>query len=109
MTYISFVSKYCDVKFGMHVVKHYSILWNLQIVHINPTFLIFRCLKRVGSVKSRPELDPFLYIWYHTVRTKNGLSPHGLSIFRPHIDVNIAGDFLYARHHRPFGREEDLV
>ena len=94
---------YCDLKFGMHVVKTFIFLWNLQIVHIKPTFLIFRCLKRVGSVKSR------LYIWYHTFRTKKRLSPYCLSIFRPHIDVNIVGDFLYARHHRPLGREDDLV
>ena len=40
-------------------------------------FLIFRRLKRVGSVLSRWELDPFLYIWYHTVRTQSGLSPCG--------------------------------
>ena len=33
----------------------------------------------MGSVLSRSELDPFLYIWYHicTVRTQNGLSPSG--------------------------------
>ena len=35
---------------------------------------IFYALKRVGSILSRPELDPFLYIWYNTVRTQNGLS-----------------------------------
>ena len=29
----------------------------------------------MGSVLSRSELDPFLYIWYHTVRTQSGLSP----------------------------------
>ena len=36
-------------------------------------------MKRVGSVLSRSELDPFLYIWYHTVRTQSGLSPCGLT------------------------------
>ena len=29
---------------------------------------------RVGRVLSRSQLDPFLYIWYHTIRTQNGLS-----------------------------------
>ena len=40
-------------------------------------FLIFRRLKRVGSVLSRSDLDPFLYKWYHTFRTQNWLSPCG--------------------------------
>ena len=40
-------------------------------------FLIFRRLKRVGSVLSRSELEPFPYIWYQTARTQSGLSPCG--------------------------------
>ena len=31
--------------------------------------------KREGNFLSRSEWDPFLYIWYRTVRTQNGLSP----------------------------------
>ena len=38
-------------------------------------FMIFRRLKRVGSVLSRSELDPFRYVLYYTVQTQNGLSP----------------------------------
>ena len=45
----------------------------LYILHI--LFDFWGDLKRVGSVLSRSELDPFLYAWYHTVRTKSGLSP----------------------------------
>ena len=49
----------------MHVVKTvYNEIW-LEIVHITPIFL-FRCLKRVGSVLSSPELDPFL-IWHNAL------------------------------------------
>ena len=81
MTYISFIVEPRDLKFGMHVVlkKHCFISWNLQIVHITHTFWFFRRLKRVGCVLStcRSELDLFLYIWYHTVRTQSGLSPCG--------------------------------
>ena len=31
--------------------------------------IFFICLKRVGSVLSSPELDPFLYniMWYHAL------------------------------------------
>ena len=61
---------------NLTVVKHCFILWNLQIIHITHTFWFYRRLKRVGSVLSRSELDPFLYIWYHTVRTLNGLSSY---------------------------------
>ena len=54
-------------------------LWNLQIIHITGTHTdivwFFRHLKWVGSVLSRSELDPFLYILYHTVQTQNRLSP----------------------------------
>ena len=32
-------------------------------------------LKPVGSVLSRSEVDPFLYVWYHAVWTQNGLAP----------------------------------
>ena len=35
-----------------------------------PSFGFFRSLKRLGSVLSRSELDPFLYIWYHTAPTQ---------------------------------------
>ena len=35
-------------------------------------FLIFSVFE-ASSVLSKSELDPFLYIWYHTVRTRNGL------------------------------------
>ena len=47
------------------------------IIHVTHTFWFFEHLKRVGSVLSRSELDPFLYtcIWYHTVRTQSWLSP----------------------------------
>ena len=48
----------------MHVVKTvYYETW-LEIVHITPTF--FRCLKRVDSILSSPELDPFL-VWYYAL------------------------------------------
>ena len=54
-------------------------LWNLQIIHITGTHTdivwFFRHLKWVGSVLSRSELDPFLYILFHTVQTQNRLSP----------------------------------
>ena len=54
-----------------------NFLWNLQIIHITHTFWFFRRLKRAGSVLSRSGLNPFLYIWHHTVRTHSGLSPSG--------------------------------
>ena len=41
----------------------------------NTYFCIYKVLKRLGSILSRSELDPFfIYIWYHTVRTQYGLS-----------------------------------
>ena len=36
--------------------------------------MVFRRLKRVGSILSRSEFDSFLYIWYHTAWTQNGLN-----------------------------------
>ena len=78
MTYISFIFEPCDLKFGLYVVK--TLFYFMKPVdytyytHFH-TFWFFRRWKRVGSVLSRWELDPFLYIWYHTVRTQSGLSP----------------------------------
>ena len=34
----------------------------------------------MSSVLSKSELDPFLYIWYYTVRTQRGLSPCVLNV-----------------------------
>ena len=61
--------------------KHCSIFANLQIIYITHIYWFCRRLKRVGSVLSRSELDPFLYIWYHTFRTRNGLSPCVISYY----------------------------
>ena len=57
-------------------LKFCSISWNLQIIPITHTFWFFRRLKRVGSVLSRSELEPFLFIhvWYHTVWAQSGIS-----------------------------------
>ena len=63
-----------DFKFGMHVVKQLFYFMKPVGYTYSTNLLIFRRLKRVGSVLSRSELDPFLYIWYHTVRTQSGLS-----------------------------------
>ena len=67
MTFISIILKPCDLKFGMHVVKILFYAMKLADYTYDTNFLIFRSLKRVGSVLSRSELDPFLYIWYYTV------------------------------------------
>ena len=56
---------------------YFFILIIIHILHIS--WFSLR-LKRVGSVSSRSELDSFLYIWYHTVRTQNGVSPCAQSI-----------------------------
>ena len=77
-TYISFILKPCDLKFGMHEVKILFYFMKPEIIHITLMFWFFRRLKRVGSVLYLGlELDPFLYIWYHTVLTQSGLSPCG--------------------------------
>ena len=78
MTYICFILKPCDLKLGMHVLKTLLFLMkSTDYTYYTYFFLFFKRLKRVGSVLSRSELDPFLYIWYNTVRTKSGLSPCG--------------------------------
>ena len=77
MTYVSFILKPCNLKFGMHVVKTYLYFMKPADYTYYTYFLIFKRLKRVGSVLSSSEFDPFLYIWYHTVRTQSGLSPCG--------------------------------
>ena len=71
MTNISFILKPCDLKFGMHAIKTLFYFMKPADDTYYTYFLIFKRLKRVGSVLSRSELD----IWYHTARTQNGLSP----------------------------------
>ena len=61
----------------------------LFILHTLFHFLGFRTSKRVSSVISRSELDPFLYIWYHTVRTQNGLSPCALTYCYGLVHVSV--------------------
>ena len=73
---ISLILKPCDLKFDMHAVK--TLFYFMKPADYTHTVWFFRRLKRVGSVLSRSALDPFLYIWYHTVRNQNGLSPCGL-------------------------------
>ena len=72
---ISFNLKPCDLKFGIHVVKTLLLLWNQHFIHITNTIWFFRHFIRIGSVLSRSELDPYLYIWYHTNQIQNGLCP----------------------------------
>ena len=48
-------------------------------------------MKRVGSVLSRSELNPFLHIWYHTIRAQNGPCRCGLKYWRygvKHYPIN---------------------
>ena len=61
MTYISFILKPVDLKFGMHVVK--TLFYFMKPAVYTYFFLFFRRLKRVGSVLSRSELDPYIYIF----------------------------------------------
>ena len=72
MTYISFSLKQRDMKFGMHVVK--TLLYFMKptdYTYCQIPFLIFTRFMRVCSALSRSELEPFLCIWYHTLRTQN--------------------------------------
>ena len=69
--YIYFISKPRDLKFGLYVVK-------TKLYFMKPTDYThhkYFLMMRVGSVLSRSELDPFLYIWYHTIQTKKRHSP----------------------------------
>ena len=75
MTHISFILKPCDLKFGRHVVKTFLYLLKPADYTYYTYFMVFRRLKRVGSILSRSEFDSFLYIWYQTVWTQSGLSP----------------------------------
>ena len=76
LTYISFILKPCDLKFGMTLFYFMKpARCRLYILHI------LCLLKRVGSVSSRSDLDPFLYIWYHTVRTQSGLRPCAIYLY----------------------------
>ena len=47
----------------MAEICHHNYETWLRILHIT----LFRCLKRVGIVLSRPDLEPFLHIWHHAV------------------------------------------
>lgn len=55
-------------------LKHCSVLWDLQIVHVTHTFWFFGCLKRVGGVLSRSELDSFVCS-VMKFRSKTSLAP----------------------------------
>ena len=58
MTYIIFILKPCALKFGMHVVK--TVFYFMKPADYTYYTHFFRHLKRVGSVSSKSELDPFL-------------------------------------------------
>ena len=45
------------------------------LVQVTWWFLASDAIEIQTSVEEYLELDPFLYIWYHTVRTHYGLSP----------------------------------
>ena len=76
--YISFILKPRDLKFGMRVVKTWFYIMKPAVYTYYTYFLIFSVFE-ASSVLSKSKLDPFLYIWYHTVRTRNGLSPCDLN------------------------------
>ena len=78
ITHIYLILKSCDLKFVMHVVK--TLFYFMKPAVYTYFMIFYKSLKRVGSVLSRSELDPFLYIWYHIVRTQIGLSPCVLNI-----------------------------
>ena len=62
----------------MPVVKIlYYFMKTADYTYYTYFFIFFKLLKRVGSVLSRSELDPFLYLWYRTVCTQSGPSPCG--------------------------------
>ena len=64
-TYLEFLDYTCYMEIHMELGDYtYYTYW-----------LVYRCLKREGSVLSRSELDPFLYIRYHTVGIQIGLAP----------------------------------
>ena len=52
MTYISFILKLCDLKFGMHVHVVKTLLYFMKPADYRyyTYFMVFRRLNRVGSV-----------------------------------------------------------
>ena len=77
MTYISFILKPCDLKFGMHVLKTLLCFMKLTDYTYDILFDFFKRLKRVGSVLSSSELGPFPYTVYGIIQfgPKAGLAP----------------------------------
>ena len=62
MAQISFSTSFGVLKIGMHIVKTFYTGYGSIFFIAHILFDFFKCLKRVVSVLSSPELDFFIYV-----------------------------------------------